>query len=459
MPDIQFPSAFEIRLKQHQPEAWHAFAASHAQPAPTSIRLHPLKFTKTAPGEPIPWTTHGRYLAERPVFTLDPLFHAGTYYVQEASSMLLEQACRQHLTLSQPLKVLDLCAAPGGKSTHLLSLLSGESLLVSNEIIKSRAAILAENIQKWGYPNAAVTSNDPQDFQRLGGFFDVLVVDAPCSGEGLFRKDPQAMNEWSTENAALCASRQKRILADVLPALKEGGILIYATCTYNPEENEQNLLWLQRNTPGMECLPLTIDPSWGVEAVTHQHITGYRAMPHCVRGEGFFLAVMQKNHPADPPPQQSRKKKNNPWPTPAKKLLETVLPWVTTPRSLHFIQRNDVLQCWPTQALPDMEVLAQNLHLITAGTLLAGVKHNKLIPDHALALSTLLEKKSFPAIALEEAQALQYLRKEALPIITQGKGFALVTYQHTPLGWVNVLPNRLNNLYPAAWRIRMRAHA
>ena len=193
---------------------------------------------------------------ERPSFTLDPSFHGGKYYVQEASSMFLEQAfCATYQFSRIALNVLDLCAAPGGKSTHLLSLMNKNSLLVSNEVIQSRAAILSENIQKWGHGNVIVTNNDPKDFQRLPGFFDVIVVDAPCSGEGLFRKDPNALKEWSEDVVALCSRRQRRILNDVWPTLKTGGLLIYSTCTYNADENEENLKWLKEEYH-VESIPL-----------------------------------------------------------------------------------------------------------------------------------------------------------------------------------------------------------
>src|SRR5215203_4807606 len=192
----------------------------------------------------VPWSSYGYYLSERPSFTFDPLFHAGCYYVQEASSMFLEQALKQSVDLSQPLRVLDLCAAPGGKSTHLLSLISKESLLVSNEVIRSRANIVNDNIAKWGCSNVIVTNNDPREFQRLKNYFNVIVVDAPCSGSGLFRRNPEAIEEWSEQNVALCSQRQQRILADVLPALKNGGVLIYSTCSYSTEEDEEICSWL-----------------------------------------------------------------------------------------------------------------------------------------------------------------------------------------------------------------------
>ncbi|MES1226926.1 MAG: RsmB/NOP family class I SAM-dependent RNA methyltransferase, partial [Bacteroidota bacterium] len=200
----------------------------------TSVRVNPnrtfnVEYSTLNVQGKVPWSSNGYYLSERPSFTTDPLFHAGAYYVQEASSMFLEEAVKQTCDLSKPLKVLDLCAAPGGKSTLLQSIISNESLLISNEVIKSRVNILSENITKWGAANVVVTNNDPKDFQRLPEYFDLIVIDAPCSGSGLFRKDPEAITEWSSDNVMLCSQRQQRILADILPCLKPGGILIYST--------------------------------------------------------------------------------------------------------------------------------------------------------------------------------------------------------------------------------------
>jgi len=217
------------------------------------------------------------------------MFHAGCYYVQEASSMFLEQALKQSVDLSMPLKILDLCAAPGGKSTHILSLISKESLMVSNEVIKSRAAVLRDNITKWGYSNVVVTCSDPKNFQKLENYFDVIVVDAPCSGSGLFRRDPEAIKEWSLSNVQLCSRRQQRILTDVLPALKKEGVMIYSTCSYSKEENEDIGKWIMEEHK-MESEELKIEKEWGIV----QSEMGYRFYPDKLKGEGFFLACFRK---------------------------------------------------------------------------------------------------------------------------------------------------------------------
>ncbi len=430
-------------------EEWPAFEATHQQPSLTSIRLNPAK-QKPYDLTKIAWTDFGYFLPERPSFTLDPTFHAGTYYVQEASSMFLEEAVKQTVELTRPLRILDLCAAPGGKSTHLLSLLNQESLLVSNEVIRSRASILSENIQKWGNANVVVTNNDPKDFQRLNGFFDLMVVDAPCSGEGLFRKDSKAMEEWSEDNVALCAQRQQRILADVWPALKQDGILIYCTCTYNEKENEENMGWLIQNSMfKVESLKLNIESEWGVEEIIKNGIYGYRFYPHKVKGEGFFISVLRKKDEAEEVLMRTKTQ----LPLVSKKIAERINEWLLHPHQL--ILLDDLIVALPKQFGAEINWLANNLNVVTKGTAVATLKHEKLIPEHALALSLELNRNQFPQIDLSLDQALAYLRKET-PLIGEGqKGFALVTYQNHRLGWVNLLGNRINNLYPANWRIRM----
>ena len=276
---------------------WSDFVNAHRQPSPISIRMNPNKVAQQELKPSIPWTQYGYYLTDRPSFTLDPTFHAGKYYVQEASSMFLEQAFIQAANGTTHLNVLDLCAAPGGKSTHLLSLMDQNSLLVSNEVIQSRSAILSENLQKWGHSNVVVTNNDPKDFQRLPGFFDVIVVDAPCSGEGLFRKDPGAMKEWSEDSVALCSKRQRRILSDVWPALKTGGILIYSTCTYNSEENEENLRWLQQEYE-VESIPLKMKAEWGIITVKDNSIYWLSIFSSSRAGRGFLPCCDAKNEPS-----------------------------------------------------------------------------------------------------------------------------------------------------------------
>lgn len=451
MSDPLFPPVFAARMEQLLGNAWPAFQQSHAQPSPVSLRINPAKPSSFRGDSAIPWAQHGYYLNERPVFTLDPALHAGAYYVQEASSMFLEQAIRQHADTERPLTVLDLCAAPGGKSTHLASLLSPTSLLVSNEVIRPRASILAENLQKWGVNNVVVTNNDPEDFQRVRGFFDVIVVDAPCSGEGLFRKDPDAMSEWSEDAVALCSARQRRILSDIWPSLREGGILIYATCTYNRLENEENLQWLQQEYSA-EFLPLAIAPAWNIVTTEEGDMKGYRFFPHRLGGEGFFLAVVQKTSSEAMPNLKAAKDQ---FTSLSKKLTEQVAPWLRDASEKTFILRDDLIQCFPANKKQEIAFLARNLRLVTAGTFVATVKHEKLVPEHAMALSVALARNNFQTLTLDKENALRYLRKETLEASANHKGYCLVEYEGLALGWVNALTNRLNNLYPQEWRVRM----
>jgi NOL1/NOP2/fmu family ribosome biogenesis protein len=353
---------------------------------------------------------------------------------------------------SQAINVLDLCAAPGGKSTHIASLINSESLLIANEVIRSRASVVSENIQKWGYPNTIVTHNDPKDFESLAGFFDVIVLDAPCSGEGLFRKDPRATEEWSPQHVALCASRQKRILSDIWPALKENGILIYCTCTYNEEENEANLLWLKQHHD-VEFLKLKIKDSWGVEEVSASEVKGYRFFPHRVKGEGFFLSALQKKEFA----AFAGLKSKRPLTHPSKKVIENLQSWISSPDPYTFFQHGDTVYFLPSSKIEEANLIAQYLKVVHAGTRIASVKHEKLIPAHALAMSIKVNRENFNTLAVTSEEAIRFLRRDPLVFNEKPKGHYLIIFENTPLGWINHLGNRINNLYPQEWRIRMAA--
>ena len=392
--------------------------------------------------EKIPWSEHGYYLASRPSFTFDPLFHAGCYYVQEASSMFLEQAVKQTIDLSQPLKVLDLCAAPGGKSTHLLSLISNESLLVSNEVIRSRANILNDNVSKWGCSNVIVTNNDPRDFQRLEKYFDVIVVDAPCSGSGLFRRDPEAIEEWSEQNVALCSQRQQRILADVLPALKNGGVLVYSTCSYSRQEDEQIVDWFKREFT-LNNEELIISPDWNIV----QSEDGYRFWPDKVKGEGFFIACFRKDD-GDNGEAYLPKVKPEKFSNPEMDILSNNV----NTGEVSFLKDGDIIHAVPGKFLADIHFLSSKLRVVNWGTKVGQIIKDKLIPDHALALSNIISDK-IPRIELDYEQAIQYLKKKELNLQTDKKGWNLVTYLGNPLGWINKLSNRINNYYPKELRI------
>ena len=418
----------------------------------TSVRFNPLKPASHAlpVSVKVPWSSQGYYLSERPSFIVDPLLHAGVYYVQEASGMFLEQALRQSADLAQPLRVLDLCAAPGGKSTLLQSLISQDSLLVSNEVIKPRAAILEENLTKWGAPNVIITNNDPADFAKLENFFDVIVIDAPCSGSGLFRRDPEAIKEWSEQHVQLCCQRQHRILADVYPALKQGGMLIYSTCSYSKQENEDVLDWI---CDELEVKPvsLLLDTAWNIVPVQsdkHQ-AAGFRFFPDKIQGEGFFIACLRKE---DGGTGQLR--------TPKKSILqklsknETAIagPWLKTGLSVQFLKQGDRILAIPAVQEAALMAIVEKLYVRSAGISLGKIAGNDLVPDHALAVSTIVSDQ-IVSVSLKRPEALQYLRKEEVSIPLAHKGWVLVRYEGVALGWVKMLQNRINNYYPSSWRI------
>lgn len=424
------------------------------QEAPVSIRMNRGKTAVTPQGEAVAWCDTGYYLPKRPSFTFDPLFHAGTYYVQEASSMFLEQVIRQYV--QEPVCCLDLCAAPGGKSTHLASLLPEGSLLVSNEVIRSRSHILAENLTKWGHPNTIVTNNDPAEIGRLTHLFDVIVTDVPCSGEGMFRKDPESIKEWSVANVNLCAARQRRIIQDVREALKPGGVLIYSTCTYNTEENEENIQYIIEELEA-EALPLTVDDTWNITGTLKYDNPVYRFFPHKTRGEGFFLAVVRKAEaPVRTLRYRPKNKKEKGKATPSLPL--PVKDWLTDPSAFQWHFQQEKLLAMPIAWFDTYRLLADTLRIASAGIAMGEVKGKDFIPDHALAISNWFRREAFPTVELSRNEAIAYLQKETFPL-PEGteKGYVLLTYQNYPLGFVKNLGNRANNLYPAEWRIRSAA--
>lgn len=440
-----------IDAKGFDKDAFEKIHASGEQV--TSVRINPIKLTTTGDlsfekdMEKVPWSSFGYYLSSRPSFTFDPLFHAGCYYVQEASSMFLEMALKQTADLSQPLKVLDLSAAPGGKSTHIQSLLSHDSLLVSNEVIRSRANILKDNIIKWGAANVVVTNNDPKDFAKLEDYFDVIVIDAPCSGSGLFRREPDAIGEWSLNNVALCSQRQQRILSDVWPALKKDGILIYSTCSYSKEEDEEIMDWLTEQF-AVQNLKLNIPGDWHItETSTHKGNYGYRFWPDKLKGEGFFISCFQKKE-GDLSWHGKAKMKAG---TVSKNETNMVRQWIDA-EGYKFIKHENTVYAWPENQYEDMGVILSALRVIYSGVRAGELVKNKMIPDHALVMSRIL-RVDIPAIELNYEDAIRYLQRKDLSVIPPDKGWQRVTYQGHSLGWVNVLPNRVNNYYPKELRI------
>lgn len=485
---MNLPVSFITRTSQLMgEETCKALCNALEKESPVSIRMNKDKMD-VVPEEArrIPWTLNGYYLTSRPTFTFDPLFHAGCYYVQEASSMFVEQAVRQYV--DKPVVALDLCAAPGGKSTLLRSVLPEGSFLIANEVMRNRSQVLAENIVKWGHPEVMVTSNDPSDFTPLNAAFDLILTDVPCSGEGMFRKDPVAVEEWSPENVELCWERQRRILRDIWPCLKPGGLLIYSTCTYNREENEDNVAWIAKEL-GAEVLPIKTEDDW---QITGNLIGGdfpvYRFLPHKTTGEGLFLSLLRKKGTlAEEAPgfvftesvgktKKAKKAKGNEksgndkskngsrdkgadrskgngkplaFPTELKDALKV------SDAEYDFWLEEGTARAIRSQWHPLYDLINARLHVLHAGVILAEQKGKDWQPHHSLAMSTLLNRSYFPESELSYEQAIAYLRKEAVVLDTDvPKGYVILTFHGKVLGFAKNIGNRANNLYPQEWRIR-----
>ncbi|WP_342646156.1 RNA methyltransferase [Mucilaginibacter sp. CSA2-8R] len=454
-----FPKGFIHSLQDVPGFDEQAFAAVHQNTiTPTSVRINPHKQIQLANTQPIPWCRDAVYLQSRPSFTFDPLFHAGAYYVQEASSMFIDHIMRTIYNADDsPFKVLDLCAAPGGKSTLISSAISRDDLLVSNEIIKTRVPILTDNLNRWGNSNVIVTNNDPKSFARLKSFFDIIVVDAPCSGSGMFRKDPAAMEEWSEANVELCQQRQERILADVYPALTEDGYLIYSTCSYSYEEDEAVLDWLCTEFD-FESIQIPLESSWNVvESRSAQHKAwGYRFYPDKVKGEGLFAACLRKKENTGELPSYRPKNQSKP----NYKEIDLLKPYINQPGEQYFFKLNDDWLAIGKPHRESLEILQQYLYLKKSGVRLGKLAGKELIPDHELALSLIINKNAFIQTELTYDQAIAYLRKDNIEDLDiQEKGWSLMTYQGYALGWAKLLPNRINNYYPKEIRILAQAPA
>lgn len=395
-------------------EMWQRFLAAFEGETLTSIRLNPWKLPSEPifkNAQPVPWCKNGFWLNERPNFTKDPLLHAGAYYVQEAGSMFLDQVLREYI--KTPVLALDLCAAPGGKSTLMRAALPSGSMLVSNEVDRKRANILLENMQKQGHADVLITHNYPADFNKTHWLFDLILVDAPCSGEGLFRKDNDAIKEWSLSNVLFCQKRQRQILSDIWPCLKEGGLLIYSTCTFNTRENEENVKFITEEL-GADILPVSTKPEWNITGslLKDWQESVYRFIPGTTKSEGLFMAVLRKKGISSRP---------------------AILP----------------------QSAKKHALSNKLIHLLYDGKALPEQKGKEEIPTAAQALSLNFPKDKYPCVNLTLEQAQHYLHREALILPKDtSKGFVLVCYQNQPLGFVKNLGERANNLYPKNWAIK-----
>lgn len=400
---------------------------------PVSIRINPSKLLSNISEYDLPiddsnktMSQYGYFLSNRPSFTLNPLLHQGAFYVQEASSMALEKVLSLNLPIGECL--LDLCAAPGGKSTHLLSMIKNNpsSFLVSNEVISSRATILSQNIAKWGESKVVVTNNDPSDFSSLVNFFDTILVDAPCSGEGMFRKDIASREQWSPENQKLCASRQRRIVSDVMPALSPGGIFIYSTCTFNTMEDEDNVSWMESQ--------FDLDLKY-----MHKF---FPSEPLC--GEGFFIAIFQKRG-------ESGKKTLPRFSVPERysKKVDFVKP------EFDLFLKGDLLKAYPREVALPMQYIESKLKVIRSATAVATIKGKDFVPEAEFALSMAINSNYYHSVEVDKATALSFLSKGNILLKDEPLGYILLKYKGLPLGFVKNLGNRSNNLWYTSWRIKM----
>lgn len=423
-----------------------------------SVRINPAKagspteiFGNLVSG-PVEWNRHAAFLSERPAFTLDPLIHAGAYYVQDSSAMFPGKAFRDVLDkvlesgIISP-KVLDLCAAPGGKTTDISASLRescrGGYLLISNEIMKQRAAVLADNAAVWGDPSVVVTSVDPKAFGTLPGFFDIIVADVPCSGEGMFRKDDEAVSQWSEENVALCQARQRRIVADVWPSLAEGGFLVYSTCTFNNLENDDNVKWICSEF-GAEIIGIDSCGLLRTEC-------GVSLVPGFVRGEGQYCAVLRKTSPSAGTAACSGRQQDR-WQKLPEAHASIIRPLLD--EEMAMIVKDGRIVAVPEYVRCVLSML-EPLRPLARGLAVGMFKGKDFIPDADLALSLSLRRGAFNEFEVNRETALSFLHRDPVRLPDAERGMLLLVYRGLPIGFVKNLGNRCNSLHPLHRRIRM----
>ena len=441
---MKLPEEFIEQLSRLLPDEWERLAEAISASEPSvAVRVNEARGVGGAEGaRRVPWCDQGFYLQDRPAFTFDTDWHAGHYYVQDASSMFIAHVIKSHIP--EPVRYLDLCAAPGGKTTAAIQALPTGSLVVANEIVPPRARVLADNVVRWGNPRCVVTSNAPAHLGKFPHFFDVIAADVPCSGEGMMRKDDEAVAQWSPALVEQCAQRQREILTDVWPALRPGGLLIYSTCTYNRQENEEIAEFIVREL-GAESLEVPIEPDWSIHPAIDSDCHCYRFMPHRVDGEGLFMAVFRKNGNA--PRQDIRTKEKT-----AKKNDEIGKSWLANPDDFVIDQQNDLFIAVPQDIRREVAALRASLNVLHAGVELATVMGRKTVPHHALAMSTARAQGAFPVYEVDYSTALRYLRGESITVDCP-RGYVLVAHKEAVLGFANNLGNRANNLYPKPQRI------
>ena len=441
---MKLPEAFIEQLRGLIPDEWERLAEAISASEPSvAVRVNDARGVGVPDGRRrVPWCDNGFYLADRPAFTFDPDWHAGRYYVQDASSMFIAHVIGHFV--HEPVRYLDLCAAPGGKTTAAIQALPPRSLTVANEIVPPRARVLADNVIRWGNPRCVVTSNAPAHYGKMEAFFDVIAADVPCSGEGMMRKDDEAVAQWSPALVEQCAQRQREILADVWPALRPGGLLIYSTCTYNRQENEEIADFIVREL-GATSLEVPVEPSWNIHSAIGSDCNCYRFMPQRVDGEGLFMAVFRKD--GNGVRQDVRIKGKMP-----KKADEIGKNWLSQPDEFVIEQQGDLSIAVPQDIHREVTAMRASLNVLHTGVELATVMGRKTVPHHALAMSTARAEDAFPVCEVGYPVALRYLRGESITI-DGPRGYVLVAHRGAVLGFANNLGNRANNLYPKPLRI------
>ena len=444
---MNLPEAFIEQLQSLLPDEWEALAKAITTTEPSvAVRVNDMRGVGVPEGaRRVPWCGQGFYLADRPAFTFDPDWHAGRYYVQDASSMFIAHVIRN--LVQEPVRYLDLCAAPGGKTTAAIQALPSQSLVVANEIVPPRARVLADNVIRWGHPCCVATSNAPAQIGKLTRFFDVIAADVPCSGEGMMRKDDEAVSQWTPALVEQCAQRQREILSDVWDALRPGGLLIYSTCTYNRQENEEIADFIV-NELGATSLEVPVEAEWNIHPAIGSDCHCYRFMPHRVDGEGLFMAAFRKHGdaPRELPRINEKKEKKE------KKNDAVGTDWLDKPDNYVADQQGDLSIAVPADIRREVTALRASLTVLHAGVELATVMGRKTVPHHALAMSMVRSGDAFPVCEVDYPTALRYLRGESI-IVDGPRGYVLVAHQGAVLGFANNLGNRANNLYPKSQRI------
>ncbi|MDD5782133.1 MAG: rRNA cytosine-C5-methyltransferase [Muribaculaceae bacterium] len=450
---MTLPADFTAQMQQilDADEAARLFAALGEEPK-VSVRRNTSKCAPFSAGSAVvPWCPDGKYLVCREAFTFDPLLHGGAYYVQDASSMIIATIVRRLTQGSGPVCYLDLCAAPGGKSTAAIDALPSQSLVVCNEIMNNRAQVLRENIIKWGSPYCVVSNNDSAAIARLGAFFDIIAADVPCSGEGMFRKDDEAVSQWTPALVEQCAARQREIIDNAWKALKPGGFLIYSTCTFNREENEEMIEYIVAGHHA-ESVDLHLDSDFGIRRGIGTAYHCYRFMPHITDGEGLFVAVLRKSADELSMPavrvQAAKPRRGN---EPA--VDRSVGRWLVRPDDFQLSMVSDTVVAIPRMYSGEIAALGSTLRVIHRGIAVATAKGRDLVPTQSLALSTALSASAFERVEVPYEAAIAYLRGESI-CIDAPRGIVALTYRGTVIGFVKNLGNRANNLYPKEWRIK-----